>query len=117
MALYEITYKCGHEGREQIYGKTSERQGRADWIGEHKLCPDCYAAEKDRLQAERAKGHDTTSAAAAAANKAAGLPALTGSPGQIAWAETIRATLLADIDKYAEGARQIHQRHAADRWT
>lgn len=54
MAWYDITYKCGHEGREQIYGTNvhGEREARAAWLSEHKLCPDCYKAEKRREEKE-----------------------------------------------------------------
>lgn len=46
MAWYDITYKCGHTGREQICGTNvhGEREKRAAWIAENKLCPECYKA-------------------------------------------------------------------------
>ena len=54
MAWYDVTYKCGHEGREQIYGTNvhGERDRRVEWISEHKLCPECYKAEKRREEKE-----------------------------------------------------------------
>ncbi len=55
MSWYKISYVCGHEGREQIYGKTSEeRQRMADWRGNNKVCRDCWIAgraEGDRRAA------------------------------------------------------------------
>lgn len=83
MSKYDITYACGHKGSINIVGPYKNR----DQIAEResrKLCPECYSA---KLAADRA----AASAAAAEQAKASGLPALTGSDKQIAWAETIRA--------------------------
>lgn len=82
MAWYTINYVCGHIDREQLYGKNSERQNRIAWAERNKMCPACYQAEIDRKRLADTK-------AATEAN--AGLPALSGSVSQIAWAETIRA--------------------------
>ena len=86
-----ITHTCGHEETHQIDGPQKLRQGRIDWLA-GTLCHECYIAERD---AERAKANQ----AATDANAEAGLPALQGSPKQIAWAETIRATGLESIDE------------------
>ena len=51
MAWYEITYACGHTGREQIYGKVNARQDRADWIGNNKVCKPCWI--KGRAEADK----------------------------------------------------------------
>lgn len=90
MAWYGVDYSCGHSGRMQIYGPVRDRQAIADREG-HKECADCYQVRLDREHAE-------ASAKAIAANTASGLPALTGSPRQIAWAETIRAKKIADVE-------------------
>ena len=83
MAWNTITYACGHTTREQLYGPMAQRERTIERALD-KLCPECYAA---KIEAERA----AESAAAAEAAKNAGLPALTGSEKQIAWAESIRA--------------------------
>ena len=51
MSWYNIDYACGHEGREQIYGKVSERQNRADWLGNNKVCKPCWI--KGRADADK----------------------------------------------------------------
>jgi hypothetical protein len=96
MAWYDIDYRCGHSGREQMYGKTSLRQGRADWIGKNHDCPKCYTAV---LEAERVnKIEESKTAGEQAKNMLVSdgvrLAPLTGSEKQIAWAEQIRAKLL-----------------------
>ncbi|WP_302593575.1 hypothetical protein [Faecalibaculum rodentium] len=79
---FDVIYGCGHTGRVQIYGKSDEREKEAArYI--YRLCPEC-------LQKER----DAANQAAAAKNSAAGLPTLTGSPKQIAWAEVIRQEII-----------------------
>ena len=91
MSKYDITYECGHDGRVTIIGSKRTREQIAERES-RKLCPECYSA---KLAADRA----AASAAAADQAKAAGLPALTGSEKQIAWAETIRAKAVAQLDK------------------
>lgn len=98
MAWYEITYKCGHSGREQIYGPTKLRQGRADWIGEHKVCPECYVEQCQREREERQAEYARQSAADAEAAHEACLPELTGTPKQIAWAQSLRMRMLDQLD-------------------
>lgn len=86
MAKYTITHVCGHTSTADLWGTVATRQSRADKLGE-KPCPACLAAAR---QAE----HAAQSTKAAQEAQAAGLPALTGSPKQIAWAETLRAEAL-----------------------
>lgn len=88
---------CGHEEIHQIYGKTSERDGKAEWLSKS-LCRECWAVEQARKR-------EAESRSAAAANESDGLPALVGSPKQIAWAESIRAK------KIAEGREKINYMH------
>lgn len=83
MGWEPINYACGHRGQEQMYGKTRDRESRAEYLGRG-LCPDCLTAQRQQL-AEQGR-------AAAAAH---GLPELTGSSKQIAWAEQIRGALVA----------------------
>ena len=89
MAKYGVTYSCGHEDTIQIYGPTSDRQRQADAEG-RKDCPECWRKKQDARNAEAALAASCDAAAS-------GLPELTGSPKQIAWAETIRAKMLADL--------------------
>jgi len=83
MAQATITRTCGHTTTEQVYGKTSERERKTAWL-RGQACRDCQRA--------------AANAQAAGAAAAAGLPALTGSEKQIAWATTIRCAKLADLD-------------------
>lgn len=89
MAWYGVNYACGHHDRMQVYGPTKDRQRIADAEG-RKDCPDCWRVKRDQRNAEAA----LAASADAAAN---GLPELIGSPKQIAWAETIRQKMLADL--------------------
>lgn len=66
MAQYDIKYACGHEERIQLFGKTAERKRRISRL-EAMKCPECRAAEDSQ-----------------------GLPKLTGSVKQVAWAASIR---------------------------
>ena len=79
---YYGTYACGHEGAVQIYGPTKERERKKSYIFSH-LCPEC---EKLEIQKKRDEVNKKSMAFAAEL----GLPALTGSEKQIAWATTIR---------------------------
>ncbi len=87
MSKETIHYICGHDGVANLVGNVSMRSRKAKWLGEKK-CPDC---ERKELEAFRAAQNE----ASAKANADMGLPALQGTPKQIAWAETIRAKALA----------------------
>jgi hypothetical protein len=69
MAKYNITYKCGHADTIQLYGKTSDRESKAEYY-KTILCPGCRVAIK--VDQGRAIG-------------------LEGSDKQIAWAVDIIA--------------------------
>jgi len=92
MAKYDVTYSCGHSDTVQLYGKTRDREWRLAREQE-KLCPECW---KKYREEERAKEN----AKAAEANKAAGLPELEGTEKQIAWAETIRKSMIDHVAEY-----------------
>ena len=92
MAWETGTYACGHEGREQFYGKHKDREWAVQKHFE-KVCPECWKAECERKSKE-----------AAEKNKALALPALKGSPKQIAWAESIRARFT-NIEGYTTSLR------------
>lgn len=81
MAKYTITYKCGHAGIVELYGKWNERERKIERYKNH-VCPECYEA------AQAAK--------CAAAEQKYVFPELTnGSERQIAWARTIRLKFVA----------------------
>jgi len=84
MAKYQITRACGHTETAQIAGPVAGRDRQAEYES-GKLCYECY-------KAEQAKQRAAESQAAGEAAKSSGLPVLTGSEKQIAWAETIRAS-------------------------
>lgn len=97
---------CGNEfTREKICGNRREADSWEAWAENHfDECPDCY---QTRVRMERQEEN----AAAAEANKTAGLPGLTGSPKQVAWAESIRSHGLeyagSKFSKTSEQAQQI----------
>jgi hypothetical protein len=67
-----------------LYGKHSDRDNKISWYEREAVCPECYRkAQTD---------------AASASAQAAGLPSLTGSEKQIAWAETIRKAVIDAIN-------------------
>lgn len=83
MAKATIRRACGHLTAEQFYGSSNERTRREAWL-RTQVCRDCMQANERQAAEQQAE--------------ATGLPALVGSEKQIAWATTIRATLLAEID-------------------
>ena len=85
MAKYEINHICGHVETVQIYGTNvhGERERRAAWLAS-KPCPECERRAK--AEAARAKADEM------------GLPELTGSAKQVAWAEDIRAKAVRDAE-------------------
>lgn len=72
MSKYTITYACGHTEEKQIYGKESERAGKAEWMGRG-LCPAC------RAKAARESGITD------------------GSDKQVAWAKDIRDAMASEV--------------------
>lgn len=97
MAMYDGTYSCGHEGRTNIIGPGKDRQWKAD-AHFRGLCPECW--EQKKLE-EREKANSE----AAAKAKEMELPDLEGSEKQVAWANTLRQTLIDLID--ALGKREM----------
>ena len=84
MAQYPVTHSCGHSETVNLFGKTDERARRLAWLASVP-CMSCKRASEQ--------------AAAETSAADAGLPALTGSEKQIAWATRVRAELL---DKVAQ---------------
>lgn len=103
MAKASVTLKCSECGRE--YERTQTVRNRAEaerWESYHKndvgMCYDCYRADKSK---QRDAARSEALAAADAAAKEQGYPALVGSDKQIAWAMTLRDALMTHVaDKY-----------------
>ena len=77
-----ITHTCGHTETVQMYGTSSERDSKAAWLA-GKPCQECQRKARQAQATESAQG----------------LPALTGSDKQVAWATTIRAEQLGKVAK------------------
>lgn len=97
MAKYDVTYSCGHEGVVNIIGPVKDREWKRE-REESKMCPDCW---RSYIEEERERKNRE------AAEKAAEmeLPELTGSPKQIAWANTLRQQFIDLFDSL--GDREI----------
>jgi hypothetical protein len=88
MAWYYRTYACGHEGRENVTGKTEERMYRVEKLFSG-LCPEC----RKRQQEEE---HAQVNAQAEIKSLEHSFPQLSGSEKQVAWANTIRMKFYED---------------------
>lgn len=96
MAWQYPTHSCGHSGeRYQAYGKHDGRERQLAAI-ESYPCPECRKNDADK------------------AAKESGLPLLTGSPKQIAWASEIRARGLRLIG--GERAEKLKPETSAKWW-
>lgn len=83
MSKYTITHACGHTEEVNLFGKHSDRERKIAYL-ESIDCRACW----DAAQAAQAKD--------------AGLPDLTGSPKQIAWANGIRNRILSEAARCIE---------------
>lgn len=96
MAWERPTHSCGHRGeRYQAYGPHAGRERQLAAI-EAQECPAC-------------RKHKAEQAA-----QQSGLPALTGSDKQIAWASDIRSKMIEALNISADKARTILARIAND---
>lgn len=77
---YKVKHSCGHEVTVSFYGTSKERERKLAWHAS-RPCTECANAQ------------------AAAANKAAGLPELSGTSDMVKWAERIRASRMAELDQ------------------
>lgn len=77
MAKYTITHACGHTEDVNLFGKHADRERKIAYL-ESIDCRSCW----DAAQAAKARKE--------------GLPELTGSPKQIAWANGIRNRILGE---------------------
>lgn len=83
MAKYTINHICGHQVTVQLFGAYKDREKRIAYL-ETCECDECRKAKAN--------------AAAAAAKEERGLPDLTGSEKQVAWANTIREGAFKALD-------------------
>ena len=75
MAKYSVTYKCGHTGTVELFGKTSDREWRLEQLAKGN-CPDCEEAELRKVIVDFNAERD--------------LPSLSGTDRQVAWADKLR---------------------------
>ena len=94
MANYTIVRACGHEAQVKVRGATPARERTLD-RERQRICRSC-AIEKLRSEAE-------------ASAEAGELPALIGTPKQIAWAVTLRHKALVDVEAYLDYLRESGQ--------
>ncbi len=87
---YSGTYACGHDGVINIYGPIKEHERKRDYVFSQ-LCPEC-------AKLERRKELNKINKKAADAAAGLGLPALTGTEKQVAWAAAIRNDIIELID-------------------
>ncbi|MFE1206370.1 hypothetical protein ACFW5V_32305 [Streptomyces sp. NPDC058762] len=90
MAKYTVTRKCGHAERVDLIGPHKKREQTL----ERMEGGDCYACVEEQQTKKNADN--------AAAAKAAGWPALTGTERQVAWAETLRAKAVEELRASAD---------------
>lgn len=110
---YTITHSCGHEERLELFGPRSQREWRIK-KAEEEMCDDCYSEWKTAQCAQQ--------------NKELGLPELTGTEKQIAWAEKIRYQAMDELtrigklvhedkqDQFREGLNLIYGKEQASWW-
>lgn len=99
MAKTIITMSCGHDEEHNICGPYKSRAGKAEWLAANRVCADCYRKRQAEERGAELARRESARAEAAKSAEAEGLPELTGSDKQVAWALTIRAELLARIDR------------------
>ena len=92
MAKYDVERACGHEETVVLFGKTKDREWRLEREAE-KLCYECW-------QKQLKEEHEKENQEAAEAAKEMNLPELQGTEKQIAWAETIRQSMINQIEEF-----------------
>ena len=89
MAHYDVGYACGHTQEVELFGKTSARYEKIEYL-ERGLCPDCY---REMKQQEREQENERSATLA----ESLGFSQLKGSEKQVAWATTIRQKVYESI--------------------
>ena len=100
MPRYNVTYRCGHTRTENLHGRIVERNLHIKRM-QYLPCPEC------RIE----RSHMETSLAAAK-NAEQGLPELSGSKKQVAWAELIRQTQMIDATRTVEAVLRLARYYA-----
>lgn len=109
--MAKATYKCTSCGKlVEIVGQNRRlADERAEYLGSHGgLCTDCWKAGRDAVRA-------TENAQAAQSAAASGLPSLTGSEKQTAWANTLRVKMLAQLDELVAHAKTVADKKSEDK--
>ena len=88
----KVTYRCGHEGKIEVYGKADKRNYVVS-MKERDLCPECYKKQQQEIATKE--------------TKESGFPELNGSEIQIDWANQIRLTASKDLSDTEKNARQL----------
>ena len=88
----KVTYRCGHEGKIEVYGKADKRNYVVS-MKERDLCPECYKKEQQKKISKE--------------TKEIGFPELNGSEKQISWANQIRLNASKDLSDTEKNARQL----------
>ena len=88
----KVTYRCGHEGEIEVYGKVDKRNYIVS-MKERDLCPECYKKEQQKKISKE--------------TKEIGFPELNGSEKQISWANQIRLNASKDLADTEKNARQL----------
>lgn len=103
MAKYAVTHSCGHDQVHVLFGKHKDRESKIEWLATT-LCTDCYHGKlRDEREAASKQCHDWS--------KSEGLSPLTGTEKQIAWAETLRASMLGNVRIEADRIKAHIEEH------
>jgi hypothetical protein len=99
MAQYTVKHTCGHTQSVNLFGTGNERERKMGWMRSQK-CPDCVRANQTEARAALAEVQ--------------GWANLIGSEKQIAWALTIRAKKLPELEQLLATATEQYTELAAD---
>jgi hypothetical protein len=97
MAKYDVTYKCGHVGTVELFGKSADREWKLAKMAEEN-CPDCAAEHAAQHRAEF--------------NSENQMAELTGSEKQIAWADKIRYAKFSELQEIIAKKNAMAQNYA-----
>jgi hypothetical protein len=105
MAWYYETFACGCDGRVNVIGKEKDRQWKID-NKFSQLCLECWTKKRQ----EEIKAENEKSAQEA---KELGLPELTGSEKQVAWATTIRDKFIKDFKEKTKNTPDVSRKRVS----
>jgi len=95
MAKYDVTFSCGHTEVIQLFGPMDERERRIEWLEEHGLCSECYEEKKKKEYEKKVQKAQQEA-------EEWGLPELSGTEKQVAWAVTIRQEAISKFKQLQE---------------